>query len=130
MGGRKSRVKGQSGEREFFALCNEATADLPWPYRRKDGAIFFRHPLPRHGAGQTDNSDPHGVLPVATEVKFVETPQFTKWFNKLLDRDQTEIRDHQTPVLAWRKSREPWTCFVVMEENEWKRYLRWRLTNG
>lgn len=132
MSGRRSRSKGQFGEREFFDVCNDIAKDVEFKFRRKDGKVFFRHPLPRHGAGQADNSDPLGVLPVSIEVKFVEKPQFTSWLNKLLDREQTSRHDHQTPVLAWRKRHQPWTCFVVMDSVEWAAYLKWKLeqSNG
>lgn len=128
MSGRASRQKGAAGEREFFALSNLATAKVDWPYRDREGNIFFRHPAPRHGAGQPDNSDPHGVLPVTIEVKRVEKPQFKKWIDKL----QEQSRPHQTPVLAWRKNQKDWTVMPLMHLDEWHRYLRWKLetSNG
>lgn len=124
MSGRRSRVKGATGEREFFKLSNEATEDIEWPYRHRDGEIFKRHPAPRHGRGQPDNTDPHGVLPVTIEVKRVEKPQFKRWIDKL----QTEARSHQTPVLAWRQNGKSWTVMPILDETEWKEYLRWKLT--
>lgn len=123
MGGRSSRVKGAAGEREFFALSNDALVGVEWPYRDRSGRVFFRHPAPRHGRGQPDNSDPHGVLPVTVEVKRVEKPQFKRWIDKL----KSEAREHQTPVLAWRKNNEGWTVMPLMDETEWKEYLRWKL---
>jgi hypothetical protein len=48
MGGRGSRQKGANGEREFFKLSNDAVADLDWPFRKRTGEVFFRHPAPRH----------------------------------------------------------------------------------
>jgi len=126
MSGRASRVKGSTGEREFFKLSNDAVVDVPYPYRSTSGEIFFRHPAPRHGKGQPDNSDPHGCLPVTIEVKRVEKPQFKRWIDKL----QEQARAGQTPVLAWRKNHETWTVMPLMDENEWKRYLRWKLENA
>ena len=123
MGGRASRMKGANGEREFFKLCNDAVADLKWPYRSRAGEVFFRHPAPRHGAGQPDNSDTHGVLPVTIEVKRVEKPQFKTWIDTL----QAAARPTQTPVLAWRKNQSGWTIMPLMDETEWANYLRWRL---
>lgn len=123
MGGRRSRVKGATGEREFFKLSNEAVKDVDWPYRFRDGAIFKRHPAPRHGAGQPDNTDPHGVLPVTIEVKRVEKPQFKVWINKL----QEQARPTQTPVLAWRQNGTDWTIMPLMDLDEWGAYLRWKL---
>lgn len=123
MGGRKSRVKGAAGEREFFALSNEAVADLNVPKDRQ-GRVFFRHPAPRHGAGQSDNSDPLGVLPVTIEVKRVEKPQFKRWIDKLLD----ETRPHQTPVIAWRQNNSKWLAMPLLDEQQWKEFLRWKLT--
>jgi hypothetical protein len=126
MSGRRSRVKGQVGEREFFELSNAAVADCDWPYRFRDGTIFKRHPAPRHGAGQPDNTDPHGVLPVTIEVKRVEKPQFKPWIEKL----QEQARPSQTPVLAWRKNGEDWTVMPLMDITEWSNYLRWKLENA
>lgn len=123
--GRKSRVKGAQGEREFFELSNSLCEDIDWPYRDPQGRIFFRHPAPRHGAGQPDNSDPHGVLPVTVEVKRVEAPQFGRWIPKLVE----QARPTQTPILAWRRNQQPWTIMAIMDESEWKRYLRWKLEN-
>ena len=123
MGGRKSRVKGANGEREFFKMCNEAVEDVRWPYRDRAGLVFFRHPAPRHGKGQPDNSDPHGVLTVTIEVKRVEKPQFKTWIDKL----QGQSRPNQTPVLAWRQNGKEWTVMPLMDESEWQKYLRWKL---
>ncbi len=123
MSGRKSRVKGAAGEREFFKLSNEAVADVPYPYRHRDGDVFKRHPAPRHGKGQPDNTDPLGVLPVTIEVKRVEKPQFKRWIDKL----QSQSREGQTPVLAWRRNGESWTVMPLLDESEWRDYIRWRL---
>ena len=130
MGGRASRVKGANGEREFFKLSNDAVATVEWPYRFRNGDVFARHPAPRHGAGQPDNTDPHGVLPVTIEVKRVEKPQFKRWIAKLQEQSrppQAGMRP-QTPVLAWRQNSKAWTIMPLMDENEWKEYLRWKLT--
>ncbi len=124
MGGRASRVKGAQGEREFFKLSNDAVADIDWPFRKRSGEVFFRHPAPRHGAGQPDNSDPHGVLPVTIEVKRVERPQFKRGIEHL----QQTAREGQTPVLAWRDNGSKWTVMPLLDETEWKEYLRWKLT--
>ncbi len=123
MSGRSSRVKGATGEREFFRLSNAACEGVLWPYRSRGGDIFFRHPAPRHGKGQPDNSDPHGVLPVTIEVKRVEKPQFKRWIDKL----QEQARPTQTPVLAWRTNGEDWTVMPLMDMAEWQRYLKWKL---
>ncbi len=124
MSGRASRVKGATGEREFFRLSNAAVRDVDYPYRSPAGDVFFRHPAPRHGKGQPDNSDPHGCLPVTIEVKRVEKPQFKRWIEKL----QEQSRPTQTPVLAWRKNQSEWTVMPLMDINEWKEYLIWKLT--
>ena len=123
MGGRASRIKGSTGEREFFKLSNGAVADLDYPFRHKDGDIFKRHPAPRHGKGQPDNTDPMGVLPVTIEVKRVEKPQFKIWIEKL----QEQTRPHQTPVLAWRQNGKDWTVMPLLSEAEWIKFLRWKL---
>lgn len=123
MSGRRSRVKGAAGEREFFKLSNEAVADVDFPYRHRDGDIFKRHPAPRHGKGQPDNTDPLQVLPVTIEVKRVEKPQFKTWIDKL----QEQSGPTQTPVLAWRKNGTDWTVMPLMDMSEWGKYLRWKL---
>ena len=125
MSGRASRVKGANGEREFFKLSNDAVRDVAWPYRFRNGDVFARHPAPRHGAGQPDNTDPHGVLPITIEVKRVEKPQFKRWIAKL----QEQSRPAQTPVLAWRQNGQDWVVMPLMDINEWGAYLRWRLSN-
>jgi hypothetical protein len=121
--GRGSRLKGANGEREFFALSNKAAEELSWPYRNKEGDIFFRHPAPRHCEGQADNSDPHNVLPVAIEVKRQETLQLPNWIRQA----KSQASEHQVPVLAYRRNREDWTILSIMDKSEWKRYLRWKL---
>lgn len=126
MSGHKSRVKGAAGEREFFKLSNEAIADLDYPFRHSDGDVFKRHPAPRHGQGQPDNTDPMGVLPVTIEVKRVEKPQFKRWIDKL----QSEARAHQTPVLAWRSNHSGWTVMPLLDEDEWKEFLRWKFAKA
>lgn len=122
MGGRTSRRKGAAGEREFFELCNSALESADWPYRDRHGRVFFRHPAPRHGRGQPDNSDAHGCLPVSIEVKRVEKPQFKRWIAKL----QEQTRPTQVPVLAWRQNNQPWTVMAIMDEEEWREYLKWK----
>lgn len=124
MTGRASRVKGANGEREFFALSNAAVKDVRWRYRDRSGLVFFRHPAPRHGKGQPDNSDPHGVLPVTIEVKRVEKPQFKRWIEKL----QQQTRPGQVPVLAWRQNGKPWTVMPILDESQWKEFVQWKLT--
>ena len=126
MGGRASRVKGANGEREFFKLSNDAVADCAWPFRDREGNVFFRHPAPRHGKGQPDNSDPLQILPITIEVKRVEKPQFKKWLDKL----ETQRIPGQTPVLAWRQNGKYWTVMPLLNEHEWKEFLKWKLSNG
>jgi hypothetical protein len=104
-------------------MSNAAVEHIDWPYRDRTGRVFFRHPAPRHGAGQPDNSDPHGCLPVSIEVKRVEKPQFKRWIDKL----QEQTRPGQTPVLAWRQNNQQWTIMPLLDEEEWKEYLRWKL---
>ncbi len=123
MRGRGRRQKGASGEREFFKLSNELCEDIDWPYRDRNGKIFMRHPAPRHCEGQSDNHDALGVLPVSIEVKRQERLTIPAWIEQV--REQT--RDHQTPILAYRQNGKPWTVLAVMDLDEWKEYLRWKL---
>ncbi len=126
MGGRRSRVKGAVGEREFFAMSNERTKSLDWPYRDKSGNIFMRHPAPRHSEGQSDNHDALGVLPVSIEVKRCETLAIPKWIKQV----QAQARPHQVPILAYRQNDKPWVILAVMDEIEWQHYLTWKLNKA
>ena len=123
MSGRGSRRKGASGEREFFALSNRLTESLSYKYRDKQGRIFMRHPAPRHCEGQSDNHDALGVLPVSIEVKRCERLNLPRWIEQVRE----QAREHQTPVLAYRQNEKPWTMLAVMDEDEWQRYLYWKL---
>lgn len=123
MGGRHSRRKGATGEREFFKLSNELVKDLEWPYRDKEGRVFMRHPAPRHCEGQSDNDDPLGVLPVSLEIKRCETLSLPKWIEQVRE----QARAHQVPILAYRKNADDWTILAVMDAAEWQRYLTWKL---
>ena len=126
MGGRRSRRKGADGEREFFALSNELSKDVSWPYRNKAGLIFMRHPAPRANEGQSDNHDELGVLPVSIEVKRCEKLSLPAW----IEQAKAQAREHQVPIVAYRQNSTDWTVLAVMDQVEWKEYLIWKLTNA
>jgi hypothetical protein len=76
MGGRGSRQKGANGEREFFKLSNDAVADLDWPFRKRTGEVFFRHPAPRHSF----DTPHHGTAQVSliTAIRMASYPSPSK----------------------------------------------------
>lgn len=113
MPGRSSRLKGSNGEREAFKICNDIAGE----------ELFKRHQNPFYGRGKHDNSDPESKLPVAIEVKRCETLALPKW----IAQAKAQAAPHQTPILAFRRNKEPWTWLAVMDDNEWQRYLRWKL---
>lgn len=113
MPGRGSRLKGANGEREFFKLSNELLGR----------EVFMRHPNPWHGHGKQDNHDPGRALSVCIEVKRHETLAIPKWIRQARE----QAAEHQVPVLAYRKNKQPWTVLAIMDDNEWQRYLRWKL---
>lgn len=116
MAGRGSRLKGAVGEREFFKLSNELIGE----------ELFMRHPNPWHGRGKQDNHDPAGKLPVCVEVKRCETLALPKW----IEQARSQSGAGQVPVLAYRRNKADWTILAIMDTNEWKEYLRWKLKNS
>lgn len=123
MTGRRSRVKGAAGEREFFELSNKLVEDIDWPFRDKSGKIFMRHPSPRAGHGQQDNHDPFGTLPLSIEVKRVERLSIPQW----IEQAERQARPEQVPIVAYRQNGEPWRVLAVMDSAEWNKYLHWKL---
>lgn len=104
--GRKSRSKGQRGERELFTLLNGLIGR----------EVFKRHANPFFGRGKPDASD--SELPVALEVKFQETLSLPAWIKQARE----QARDGQVPVLGYRRSREPWTLLVIMTPEQFAEY--------
>lgn len=112
MTGRKSRQKGQRGERELFDLLNSLIGEK----------VFYRHPNPWHGRGKADAHDPAADLPVALEVKRTERLNLPAW----LAQAREQAREGQVPVVGYRQSRQPWTLLVDMTPEEFVEYYKWK----
>ena len=93
--GRASRDKGQVGEREVVKLCE---------------AAGFTGLRTRSGGGQV-RGDIAGLPGVALEVKRVERGNVSEWMRQA----EANCGD-DTPVVAHRKSREPWLCTLPMDD--------------
>lgn len=106
MSGRSSRTKGASGERELFALLNEAL-----------GRDTFKRNLLQSRIGGADNERSHLV---ALEVKRHEKLQLNQWMKQCL----AQAKPGAVPALAWRASREPWRVAVVMTPAQFASYYR------
>lgn len=98
MSGRRSRSKGQRGEREWAALLVE------------HGFTATRN---RIGAATDDII--HNVLGVSFEVKRAETLQFSQWWRQAVEQALPD----RVPVLAFRSNGEPWRVVLPAEH-----YLR------
>lgn len=108
MAGRRSKNKGKGAEREFFALLNEQL-----------GYEAFKRNLDQTREGGADSLTD---LPVAVEVKRQERLLLTPWIRQALEQGRAAGK---TPVLAYRRSREPWTVLVAMTPEEFVHFLKW-----
>ncbi|MDP6676935.1 MAG: hypothetical protein QGI29_05145 [Pirellulales bacterium] len=99
---KKSRDKGANGEREVVMLLNNAgiKAERNLSQTRDGGSDID---LPAH----------------AIEVKRAEKESHTTWMRQCIEQAKDK-----TPVLAWRKSREPWRFAVVMDKDQFTKYLQ------
>lgn len=91
------RRKGASGERELFNILRDEL-----------GVIVERN-LAQTRAGGADSISLPGV---AIEVKRQEKPMQEAWWRQAQEQAQSESR---TPVLAYRRSRQPWRFVVPLE---------------
>lgn len=92
MGGKMSRNKGQRGEREVHSLLSDLL-----------GTVVKRNINARQG-------DPDGldVPGFAVEVKFTET-----WLESYWEQAKAQaVKYGRSPVLFWRRSRQPWTVYL------------------
>jgi len=103
-----ARNKGARSEREFFDLINGLL-----------GVAWLKRNLSQTRGGGQDSDD---LLPVAIEVKRQEVLRLAQW----LSQARSQAQEGETPVLAYRQSREPWTILVDMSPDEFADYLRWR----
>ena len=107
-GGRSARLKGATAEREFFKLLNAELAGEEWePFKRN---------LIQTRQGGADTEAHHSV---SIEVKRRETLSIGTWLKQM--REQTN--DGQTPVLAYRQNKQPWTILVEMDVAAFIDYL-------
>ena len=93
--GRGRRAKGQSGEREFFAILNK---HLPERLR-------IERDLAQSRDGGLDGSSAQ----VAIEVKRQERLRLSDWLAQARLGSNGSL-----PVVAYRQSREPWRCLVEL----------------
>ena len=93
MNGRGSRLKGKGGEREFAKLLQEGLG------------IEFNRNLDQVRNGGYDLV---GLDKLAIEVKRCETLCIPAWWRQAI----SQAKEGQTPVLAYRQSRMPWTVIV------------------
>jgi hypothetical protein len=88
-----SRTKGASAERELFKLISEALG------------VEVKRNLVQTREGGYDTK----VGGFALEVKRVEQPDFTSWWNQAVKQaDLAKLM----PMLAYRRSRQPWRVRV------------------
>jgi len=86
-----SRSKGASAERELFKLISDALG------------IEVKRNLVQTREGGYDTR----VGGFALEVKRVEQPDFTSWWNQAVKQASLA---KLMPMLAYRRSRQPWRC--------------------
>lgn len=111
MKGKGRRLKGQVGEREFFAELNKF---LP------------EHLRIERDLSQVRDGGVDGELPfMAIEVKRHENLRLGAWLKEL--RENTDANKHDpTRVLAYRQNRDSWHCLVDLDVIELACYIRWR----
>lgn len=110
MGGRSSRNKGASAERELFKILNDLL-----------GRPIFKRNVTQTQDGGCDAvhaEDPNRMLPVALEVKRCETLALPAWIRQTLE----QAKPGQMPVLAWRQSQQPWQVAVLMTPEQFAAY--------
>lgn len=91
--GRRSRQKGQRGERELFALLSP----------------FFGQKLQRRVNSTRDGGCDQLAIPGwAVEVKRAESYSSAYWAQAVAQARA----EQRKPVLFWRKSRMPWQAYV------------------
>lgn len=99
MGGKSSRSKGQSGEREIATMLTYAT-----------GIDVCRNLTQTRGGGDDISCIPG----LSIEVKRQETLALPAWWRQCTHQAANVAK---TPVLAYRQNRKPWTFIVGSREN-------------
>ena len=95
MNGRGSRTKGRSAEREV-------------ELRFQDAGFTTERAL----SGRRQIAGDINVAGLALEVRRRETLSIDAW-----SRDhEAETPEHLTPIVVWRKSREPWRVCLTLDD--------------
>ena len=94
-----ARNKGGRGEREF---CDILTRGLPGLVNKFGLPLVISRNLDQVRDG---GADIMSLPPFAIEVKRHETLQLNPWWKQTLSQ---RTPTHPIPVLAWRKTRQPW----------------------
>lgn len=94
--GRAQRDKGNRGELEVAAIFRSAGFDCDR--------------VPNSG-GLRIKGDLHGDIPVHVEVKRAERLKIPEWLEQARDEAPAEV----TPLLAFRRSHEPWYGVLPLE---------------
>ena len=94
--GKRSRDKGKRRELELVHILNDNGFDA------RRGYVFQHEP------------DIVGLDGFHVEVKGVESLNVRKALQQSID--DAEKRQDGTPILAWKKSNEPWTVTLLLED--------------
>lgn len=97
MSGRSSRRKGATAERELFKALNE----------RLGRDMFVRNLLQTRQGGCDDGN----AELFALEVKRQESLSLPAWIQQAVE----QAKPGQIPVLAYRRSKEPWRFLVITD---------------
>lgn len=99
MTGAGAREKGASAERELFKLLNARL-----------GRELFKRNLSQSREGGCDDG---GASVFAMEVKRCEKLDLPGWIKQAVE----QAKPGQIPVLAYRRSREPWRFLIISDLN-------------
>lgn len=94
--GKRSRDKGKRRELELVHILNDNG------FNTRRGYVFQHEP------------DIVGLNGFHVEVKGVENLNVRKALQQSID--DAEKRQDGTPILAWKKSNEPWTVTLLLED--------------
>jgi hypothetical protein len=97
-GGSSARRKGASAERELFAALNA----------RLGHAYFVRNLSQTRAGGCDDGNAEVFALEVKRQESLAKLPAW-------IQQAQSQAKPGQIPVLAYRRSREPWQFLIVAD---------------
>lgn len=98
MGGKMSRNKGGSGEREVAGIL-------------KAGLGIDISRTPRSGAWKHAKGDLYGVPGFNVEVKRQERTRVEEWYQQSVD----DTKEGEIPLLIYRRSRQPWKVVISLD---------------